>query len=363
MESSRICTRTSLLMLQQQQNQQQQQQQQQQQRARPCSCPSLDDDSKEQLQAKLGLYLNAFMNVMGCLLVIFVPQRCDFSLEPDLSPPLHPIRLQLNVTGLCEFQENIDVFYLTSFNIAVLLLNFWTLFCVLFHSFLLNKREAFLIEAFDIDPLLPCDALELFVQNSSGVAESSWILLARDQSRFFRGLCSLYNGFRDVLLEGNAAAAAGGSAEVRVGNLWQRPDFVLEDAVKTQQRLDAERDSRDAEEIKERLQALACANHVCSVWLKVTGISHVLNMLLSAVLIWYYYVLDYRSYTVFITNVVAVSKMIMNHLAVLSDARHVQSAEDPDGIAATVSLCPASLVKTQQLFFNRLDKADSPSCC
>ena len=86
-------------------------------------------------------------------------------------------------------------------------------------------------------------------------------------------------------------------------------------------------------------------------------------MLLSAVLIWYYYVLDYRSYTVFITNVVAVSKMIMNHLAVLSDARHFQSAEDPDGSAAIVSLCPASLVKTQQLFFNRLDKADCPSCC
>lgn len=125
----------------------------------------------------------------------------------------------------------------------------------------------------------------------------------------------------------------------------------------------ADKDGQDAEEIKERLQALACANHVCSSWLKVTAASHGLNMLLSAVLIWYYYVLDYRSYTVFLTNVVAVSKMIMNHTAVLSDARHVQSATAADGSVSSVSICPASLVKTQQLFFNRLDKTCSSSCC
>ena len=67
---------------------------------------------------------------------------------------------------------------------------------------------------------------------------------------------------------------------------------------------------RDADEIKERLQvlslpntpphstclaqpqshhslqALACANHVCLTWLKITGGSHFLNLVLSAVLIW-----------------------------------------------------------------------------
>jgi hypothetical protein len=40
-------------------------------------CCHLDDDTKQELQAKFGLYLNGFMNVMGCLLVIFVPQRCE----------------------------------------------------------------------------------------------------------------------------------------------------------------------------------------------------------------------------------------------------------------------------------------------
>jgi hypothetical protein len=362
MESSRICIRSSVLQQQQLQQLQQQQQQQQQQHSRFCSFWSLDDDSKEQLQARFGLYLNGFMNVMGCLLVIFVPQRCDFSLDPDLDPPLHPIRLQLNATGLCEFQENIDVFYLTPFNIAVLLLNFWALFCVLFHSFLLNKREAFIIEAFDIDPLLPSDALELFAQSSTGAADSSWVLQASGQSAFFSGLCRLHGGFKDVLLDGSSAAAAA-DAVVRVGNLWQQPDFELRGAAKKQEPSQADRDTQDAEEIKERLQALACANHVCSTWLTVTAGSHCLNMLLSAVLIWHYYALDYRSYTVFITNIVAVSKMIMNHMGVLSDSRHVQNATAADGTVHSVSICPASLVKTQQLFFNRLDKTDSPSCC
>jgi hypothetical protein len=44
---------------------------------RPRSCFHLDDDTKQELQAKFGLYLNGFMNVMGCLLVIFVPQKCE----------------------------------------------------------------------------------------------------------------------------------------------------------------------------------------------------------------------------------------------------------------------------------------------
>ena len=75
------------------------------------------------------------MNVMGCLLVIFVPQRCDVGEYvrapailasahdvlpfPFHSTETHPIRLKLNVSGLCEFQENIDVNYLDGFNIMV----------------------------------------------------------------------------------------------------------------------------------------------------------------------------------------------------------------------------------------------------
>jgi hypothetical protein len=43
----------------------------------------------------------------------------------------------------------------------------------------------------------------------------------------------------------------------------------------------------------------------------------------------YYYALDYRSYTVLLTNVVAVSSMIASHLAVLTDASFTHSAVAP----------------------------------
>jgi hypothetical protein len=124
-----------------------------------------------------------------------------------------------------------------------------------------------------------------------------------------------------------------------------------------------EQEQRDAEEIKERLEALVCANYVCSSWLKVTAFSHVINVLLSAVLVWIYYVLDYRSFTVLITNVVAVSKMIVSHMSVLADPRHMQRAAAEDGRPVAVCISSASLVKTEQSHFNRLDKIDAATCC
>jgi hypothetical protein len=126
---------------------------------------------------------------------------------------------------------------------------------------------------------------------------------------------------------------------------------------------EAASDRRDADEITERLRALAVSNHVCLLWLKVTAASHCLNMLLSAVLIWYYYALDYRSYTVLITNVVAVTKMVASHFTVLSDPLHTQRTTAKDGTRVSVCLSSASLVKSQQLFFNRLDKSATQACC
>jgi hypothetical protein len=363
MESSRALMRLSVL-------QQQQQQQQQDETSRSGSCWQLDADRKQQLQSKFGLYLNAFLHVMGCLLVIFVPQRCELSLDPAASPPPHPTRLRLNATGICEFDENVDVHYLSEFNIFVLLLNFWTLLCVFLHSFLLNKREAFVIEAFDIDPQLPPDALLLFVTSSTGTrqAEKSWILRAEKRQRFFSGLCSLSSGFADVLQGGCAGGSGGGGGSVGgggsggVGNLWEQPHFTLQPHMSGEAQ-QAEQDERDAEEIKERLEALACANYVCAAWLTVTAASHALNVLLSAVLVWVYYPLDYRSFTVLITNVVAVSKMIVSHMAVLADPRHMQRAKADDGRPVAVCISSASLVETEQCYFNRLDKIDAATCC
>jgi hypothetical protein len=264
--------------------------QQQQQRSRPPRRWQLDDDAKEHLQATLKLYLNAFMNVMGCLHVLFVPQRCDLELDPSAVPPPHPVRLALNSTGLCEFQENIDWPYLSPFNSAVLLLNFWTLLCVFTHSFLLHKREAFIIEAFDCDSLLPCDALQLHVVDGCGAADTRWLLQAAGHASFWGGLLSMCGGFRDVLRDGDAAA--GKNEAAFVGNLWQQPQFSLQpacaqkpEAVEREQPA-AEREQRDADEIRERLAALACANHVCLTWLTLTACSHCLNVLLSAVLVW-----------------------------------------------------------------------------
>lgn len=83
----------------------------------------------------------------------------------------------------------------------MLLLNFWTLFCVLFHSYLLQKREAFLIEAFDVDPMLPSDALELFVKDSAGQAQRSWLLQCAEQQRLDAGVRRLTQVFWSCLMQ------------------------------------------------------------------------------------------------------------------------------------------------------------------
>jgi hypothetical protein len=201
--------------------------------------------------------------------------------------------------------------------------------------------------------------LHLFLTNSRGLVDASWIVEAGTRQSFWSGALSLCSGFMDVLKD-DTPACNGGPGQALGGSTWQHQQCSMQ---RTKEQEDAEVDRRDTQEIKQRLAALVSANHVCLTWLRLTACSNLLNILFSAVLIWHYYYLDYRSFTVLLTNVVAVSKMIASHMAVLSDPHHVLSTATEGGRRVTVSVCLASLVKSQQLFFNRLDKTDVPACC
>lgn len=91
-----------------------------------------------------------FKIVMASLLSVFVPQKC-----PDDIP--YPGYLGEVTHHECTFQENFQE--LDSFNIAVVTINFVTLFLAIILYFCALKREAWLIKHLDEDPTVTNDFL------------------------------------------------------------------------------------------------------------------------------------------------------------------------------------------------------------
>jgi len=103
-------------------------------------------DCQQIVMGLFGLGVETFKAVIACLLVIFVPQRCQ--------DPTNPADINGHI---CEPVDNF--IGLTDANLFVVIWNFLTLFGVLVHYGGVWKRERFLIEYLDVDTDAPQSAL------------------------------------------------------------------------------------------------------------------------------------------------------------------------------------------------------------